>query len=371
MNYFLKILPSIASHPLALVAYVSVAGAWLLTFYRRQKSIDFLKTLELLPESDRITFCDKSKYRYDELAALPEKDRLKLLTKRYRLIAYIVTVIGVSLLVASGIMVKQRYADELAKGFALIQNGNNTLEGAITNLLAVVQQNGNVDTAARMAALQSALERVRNAHDSLRDEIAAFIDRYGGQTTPEIDQLIDSARQRLAMVDKFSETLAQANRAIETTHSQVDGAAIPSNVDLSMPPEQPSTSPGPSNASPLVVSPPSAAAVTNPPPAATVAMPGAPMLSRGGQSGGGMVQTNKIPIDKTLTNGGQTTFSVLVTNGVSRGPNVPINLQVRPIASSPSAGTIASNPPSIDSSSDSRPFPPFNLVARPVLDTNE
>src|ERR1019366_4847173 len=94
---FLKLLPSIASHPLAIAAYVCLAGIWLLWTYRRFRSNDFLRALEAIPKEQREAFCRNSGFKYDELAQLPERQRLNLLTRRYLLLAFIVTVVALLL----------------------------------------------------------------------------------------------------------------------------------------------------------------------------------------------------------------------------------------------------------------------------------
>jgi hypothetical protein len=100
---FLKVLPKIADHPLAIVAYISLVAVWLVWFYRRRKSKDFLKALELIPELQRAQFCQNAGYKYDELAHLPPKDRLKRLTKRDILIVRLVIVIAATLLVIASL----------------------------------------------------------------------------------------------------------------------------------------------------------------------------------------------------------------------------------------------------------------------------
>src|SRR5262245_58295464 len=94
LERFLKILPSIASHPLAIVAYICLVGVWLLWFNRRAKSNDFLRALAVIPDVERAKFCRDSGYKYDELAQLPERQCLKLLTRRYLLIAIVVTILA-------------------------------------------------------------------------------------------------------------------------------------------------------------------------------------------------------------------------------------------------------------------------------------
>jgi hypothetical protein len=67
---FLDVLPKIASHPMAIVAYICVGAGWLLFALRQQRSRDFIKALESLPKEKRIQFCRDAGYSYDELATL-------------------------------------------------------------------------------------------------------------------------------------------------------------------------------------------------------------------------------------------------------------------------------------------------------------
>jgi hypothetical protein len=95
---YLKVLPKIADHPLAIVAYICLVAAALLWFFRRSKSNDFLKALDRITASKREEFCQNAGYKYDELSHLPPKDRLKRLMLRDRLIAILAIVIAVTLL---------------------------------------------------------------------------------------------------------------------------------------------------------------------------------------------------------------------------------------------------------------------------------
>src|ERR1035441_1129018 len=112
---FLKVLPSIASHPLAIAAYVCVAGVWLLLVYRRAKSNDFLRALAAIPKEQREVFCRNSGFKYDELAQLPERQRLKLLTRRYLLLAFIVTVVALLLFGLGVLLVSSTNKKEATK----------------------------------------------------------------------------------------------------------------------------------------------------------------------------------------------------------------------------------------------------------------
>src|SRR5436190_1277777 len=95
---FLDVLPKIASHPLAIAAYICLLAGWLVWILRRRKSQDFLQTLAKIPKEKRAEFCRQSGFKYEELAQIPDKDKLTLLTRRYILFAVLGTVVALLLL---------------------------------------------------------------------------------------------------------------------------------------------------------------------------------------------------------------------------------------------------------------------------------
>jgi hypothetical protein len=139
---FLKVLPKIADHPLAIVAYICLVAATLLWFYRRSKSNDFLKALQLIPESQRVAFCQKAGYNYHELAQLPPKDRLKRLMARDKLLLIIAMIIAAALL---GIVAIQKIHEEsrapASPSSQTIEN-NATISAPVQNAIG----NSNVQT---------------------------------------------------------------------------------------------------------------------------------------------------------------------------------------------------------------------------------
>lgn len=95
---FIKILPKIVGHPLAIVAVVIVASVWLFYFRRLSKSKDLLESLKRIPSRERSRFCEAAGYKYNEIEHIPRQDRLKFLTQRHILIAVVVTVIAATML---------------------------------------------------------------------------------------------------------------------------------------------------------------------------------------------------------------------------------------------------------------------------------
>lgn len=88
----LEILPTIATEPLAILAYTSLASGWLLWLYRRARSGDFLKALEFIEAKDRPEFSKQSGYSYSEISRLPRKDQLAIINRKYLLIAYAISI---------------------------------------------------------------------------------------------------------------------------------------------------------------------------------------------------------------------------------------------------------------------------------------
>lgn len=97
---FIEALPGIATQPLAILAYILLVGSWFLWLIKRIQSRTFLKALEALPAGARPTFCQTmGGVPYGDLVALTNPQRVKLITYRYRLVAYISTLIAIILLI--------------------------------------------------------------------------------------------------------------------------------------------------------------------------------------------------------------------------------------------------------------------------------
>ena len=123
---------------------------WLVTFLRWRKSKDFLKTLELLPKEDRSVFARRSGFRYDELASLPQKQRLKLLTKRYSLFAFVVTVLAIVILGILALLVYQNNSG-LNVAFNQLLTKSEDADAAITAFRIKVEAvRASSDTAGRL-----------------------------------------------------------------------------------------------------------------------------------------------------------------------------------------------------------------------------
>jgi hypothetical protein len=113
MNWtaLISALPKVSADPLAILAYIILAAGWVIWVLRRRRSIDFLKSLALQPEKSRPGYAVAAGYSYDELAGLNPKDRLRVITRRYLLIAYVFTGIAVLLFLLSVLRVVPQYLE--------------------------------------------------------------------------------------------------------------------------------------------------------------------------------------------------------------------------------------------------------------------
>jgi tetratricopeptide (TPR) repeat protein len=151
LQRFLEVLPKIGTQPLAILAYICLVGGWLLWFFRKRQSADFLKALEAIPRNERTRFAQQAGYRYNDLAQLSHSDRLSLLTRRYRLLAYIATLVALVLIVLSIIITAKetgntRVSQNLSVGRDMLVNAPggviNTGQGsiAVTNIQGISKE---------------------------------------------------------------------------------------------------------------------------------------------------------------------------------------------------------------------------------------
>ena len=108
MLEFLRLLPEIASQPLAVVAYIVVATGWLTWLHRRRRSVDFLKALEALPESEKGPFARKAGYTYSDLANLTRAQRVRLVMGQWFFLGFLAIVLAVVLIVLAAISANKR-----------------------------------------------------------------------------------------------------------------------------------------------------------------------------------------------------------------------------------------------------------------------
>ena len=92
-------LSAIASHPLAIVGYLVLGGAWIAFLYKRSQARAFLRALELVPANERAALANKAGLSWDELKGLSSAGRLRLMHAKYLFLAYIATLVGITLIV--------------------------------------------------------------------------------------------------------------------------------------------------------------------------------------------------------------------------------------------------------------------------------
>ena len=183
INTFLTTLPKVASQPLALIAYACIAGIWLFVVFRQHKSKTFLKSLELLPKQDRSDFARNAGYKYDELASLNQKERLNLLTKRYRLIAYVITLVAILVIAVLIALESQQEHAGLKREFDKLTRMSTKMENAaMTFRMNIEAVKASSDTAARLLA-DPELKRVA---EELKSDTEAYDAEYHSQLTPQM-----------------------------------------------------------------------------------------------------------------------------------------------------------------------------------------
>ncbi|MBE9582819.1 hypothetical protein IM792_00005, partial [Mucilaginibacter sp. JRF] len=101
IDQFISALPEIAKEPLAVVAYIILLFVWLFAYNRKIKSKDIVKIIDRLPENERAEFAKKAGYNYDEISQLSHSQRMKYLSRKYFLLAYIVTLITIIIIILS------------------------------------------------------------------------------------------------------------------------------------------------------------------------------------------------------------------------------------------------------------------------------
>lgn len=97
----LKSLPDIATNPLAIVAYLVVVGAWLLSYLRAARFKMLLKHISSLPEVDRKTVL-ATEMNTVIPAAITAEEWLRGKRQFYMMIAYVLTLLAVVLLLTLG-----------------------------------------------------------------------------------------------------------------------------------------------------------------------------------------------------------------------------------------------------------------------------
>jgi tetratricopeptide (TPR) repeat protein len=70
-----------------------------LFLFRRNRTKSFLKLIEVTPKNQVVKLISRVGYSYDQFSTLTKQQRLKLLTKKYILLAYLSTVVSITLII--------------------------------------------------------------------------------------------------------------------------------------------------------------------------------------------------------------------------------------------------------------------------------
>jgi len=227
---FLDVLPKIATQPRAIAAYICVLAAWLLLATQHARSETFLKTLDAIPQAQRAEFCRRAKYSYDELAALPAKDRLSLLTRRYFLIAYITTIIGIILLLASAVSSISNFTSSLqsidSARIVLQQKLDDERSRGQEFARGVERVVGNAEATSRYAPNKE----IQTLAADLNGLLARFDAHFGKPQDNRVDLILNLARATAAnALGRYDEALGliteqDAIEAAQKASTAVEGA---------------------------------------------------------------------------------------------------------------------------------------------------
>jgi tetratricopeptide (TPR) repeat protein len=204
----IEVLPKIAGSPLAIVAYVCLAGLWIFWLFRLLRSKVFIELLSKLPKNQRAQAAIDAGYQYDELAQLPKNQRLRLLTRRYLLIALLATLFVAGIIVIVAIIEGGKRA-RLEGELSQIDQARKRLERRLDDekLGSSFLARGIERTSG--AAGVSANPEIRAFANDLRTLLERFDKMFPpGERTPEDDIRVRLARATVANVEsRFDDTL--------------------------------------------------------------------------------------------------------------------------------------------------------------------
>jgi tetratricopeptide (TPR) repeat protein len=193
----LNILPKIATHPLAIVAYVLVVAALLFYHLRRRQSVTFLKALDSMPLEQRFDFAKHSGYRYDDLASLRQKDRLKIIRQKSWMIFIVAMFVAALFFVLAAIVCLHNYSDLSAK-YGQLNALYQDLQTAATQFrLQVEDVKASSETAAQYVD-DPELRRMANDLKTAADE---FDKNYRSEITVEMSQQLEIMKATVANVE--------------------------------------------------------------------------------------------------------------------------------------------------------------------------
>lgn len=102
LGKLVEVLPSIAGSPSAILAYICLSALVAVLVAGKVRAATFAKVMEHVPPEHRSKVAKQAGFVYDELAYLTPEQSYKIITARYRLIAYIVGILALCFLVKAG-----------------------------------------------------------------------------------------------------------------------------------------------------------------------------------------------------------------------------------------------------------------------------
>lgn len=134
LNSAIKALPTVASSPLALIAFLSLVAAWLIIGIRVQRNKNLLKNLEKVPPNDRLQALRDEMGRVRIKSGLTPEQYLRSRIHLYWLIAF-VTLCLVILLILALAASSARLTDQTRSEFSgVLEVKSNTLLSANAKL---------------------------------------------------------------------------------------------------------------------------------------------------------------------------------------------------------------------------------------------
>lgn len=232
---FIKILPSIAGHPLAILAYLCALGGWAWYLAQRYKSKNFLKSLELLPKHERAKFCKTIGYSYDDVSLLPQKQRLKLITQRDARLALVATIVAITLIIVSYLVVRAKMSESVG-AIQTIERSRDDLQQKLDlhreRELALVSGVASAAGTAEAIGRITQDSEIKSLAEKLNGLLSDFHTRFGDSHSQKVDLALSLARATAANASgKYDETLnlidgAKAETAAKNAQSAVEQAIV-------------------------------------------------------------------------------------------------------------------------------------------------
>jgi hypothetical protein len=201
MQLFLDKLQLVAHEPLTYIAFLFLVGAWLLrAYFLRTK--DYLRSLNTLPKRDQLSALQLLALGYPQKVTA---NHLKLLERRYLLIAYIATLVGA--LILAGLLIHYWSLPD-TKANKQLSEINDNVEGLrqqVGNLEVLLnqhQQNGNQTIESPPIELLQAKNKADRDLAAVQLQLDEYKKKYGELPQSEIGGQIEQAEQIVKRADK-------------------------------------------------------------------------------------------------------------------------------------------------------------------------